>query len=212
MAFDEEKATKFRQFAVDKGYSEQAVDRFLSRKRREPEAPAFEFQPDFDIDARAGSFSGTGDLSTPEGQGKVLASAGPVTQRFGAYNPQVERFSGGVNLGADFGTPQGTKVAVPQGEWVVLEAFGGARAGNRSTNRGYGNSVLVRNRMTGEMLRFSHLSRVGVRPGQLVKGGQVVALSGSTGNSTGPHSSIMFIDSRGRIRDVLKSRYKNQIT
>lgn len=35
--------------------------------------------------------------------------------------------------------------------------------------------------------RFCHLNKILVKPGQTVKAGDVVALSGSTGNSQGPH-------------------------
>lgn len=144
------------------------------------------------------------------GTGEILPGKNRLTQRFGNRNP-IEKFSGGVNRGVDFGVPRGTAVSVPQGDWVVVEAFGGAREGRRNTNSGYGNSVKLKNRKTGETLRFSHLSKVGVRPGQTVSGGQVVATSGNTGNSTGPHLDIEMTDGRGRLVDITKSRYGQTI-
>ena len=54
------------------------------------------------------------------------------------------------------------------------------------------------------MVRYSHLNQVGVKPGQVVKGGQVVGLTGSTGNSSGPHLDWEAYDAQGRLTDPLR--------
>lgn|GEM_PF-3508580 len=51
---------------------------------------------------------------------------------------------------------------------------------------GYGQMILIRHRY-GYMTLYGHLSKVLVKPGQHVKAGQQIAVSGTTGHSTGPH-------------------------
>ena len=153
-------------------------------------------------------------------QKSILGKKVAVTQRFGNRS-SVEKFSGGINYGVDFAAPRGTKVAVPEGRWKVLQAFSGARVegpNNRQggINSGYGNSVFVQNLDTGEKLRFSHL-RVGgvnVKPNTTIQGGTIVGEVGASGNTagrTGVHLDLEAYDSRGRPMDVLRSRYANQL-
>jgi murein DD-endopeptidase MepM/ murein hydrolase activator NlpD len=135
----------------------------------------------------------------------------PVTQPFGNYNPQYEVFSGGVNNGTDFGVTYQTPFHVPEGEWEVIESFAGANPdggfiGNQ-VNNGYGNSVVIKNRKTGETMRYSHLSAVGVEPGELVSGGKTLGLSGNSGNSSGSHLDLEYRDGTGQLADVLNSPY-----
>lgn len=160
------------------------------------------------------------EISNLPRQKSILGKKVAVTQRFGNRS-SVEKFSGGINYGVDFAAPRGTKVAVPQGRWKVLQAFDGATIegpNNRQggINNGYGNSVFVQNLDTGEKLRFSHL-RVGgvnVRPNTTIKGGTIVGEVGASGNTagrTGVHLDLEAYDSRGRPMDVLRSRYANQL-
>lgn len=149
------------------------------------------------------SFSDLSSYQTPASS----STSYRMTQKFGNYNPGVEKHSGGINLGADFATPTGTPLRVPEGRWQVVEAYGGAREGDGEANYGSGNTVALRNMMTGETLKFEHLSSIGVQPGQEIDGGAVVALSGNTGNSTGPHSSIVYVDPQGRYQDIMGTNY-----
>jgi len=145
----------------------------------------------------------------PSGKVEMLGSGAlkgaPLTQKFGNRSG-VEKYSGGVNLGADFGTKPNTKLPVPQGRWQVVQASPGF-------NSGSGNLVKVRNLDTGEILGFEHLGQINVKPGQQLQGGTVVGLSGGgqsgsgRGNSTGPHSSILYINPSGQYGDILKSPY-----
>ncbi|MQT02455.1 M23 family metallopeptidase, partial [Streptomyces jumonjinensis] len=53
-------------------------------------------------------------------------------------------------------------------------------------NGAYGNEVVVQH-SDGKYSQYAHLSSLSVSAGQSVSGGQQIGLSGSTGNSTGPH-------------------------
>lgn len=142
-------------------------------------------------------------------QSQGIVSHRGMSQAFGNKN-SIEVFSDGINNGVDFKTEPGTPVKLPPGNWEVIESFGGAtRQGfvGNGDNNGYGNSVMVRNRLTGEKIRFSHLSKVGVRPGQLVDGGSTIALTGHTGNSSGPHLDVEYRNAGGQLADVMRSSY-----
>lgn len=80
--------------------------------------------------------------------------------------------------GVDVAAPTGTPIVAGEGGIVEFSDYRG----------GLGYSVFMRVECTGHQLRYGHNSRLLVKPGQKVKKGQIIALMGSTGNSTGPHS------------------------
>ena len=55
-----------------------------------------------------------------------------------------------------------------------------------SSRRGYGNIVEL-NHGNGYVTRYAHNSSLTVKVGDIVEKGQVIALMGSSGRSTGPH-------------------------
>ncbi|MFC9282320.1 M23 family metallopeptidase [Streptomyces collinus] len=83
--------------------------------------------------------------------------------------------------GQDFAVPTGTEVLAAHGGTVVKAGPNGAGDGPA-----YGNAIVVKHG-NGTYSQYAHLSRIDVKVGQVVKTGQHIALSGSTGNSTGPH-------------------------
>lgn len=136
----------------------------------------------------------------------------PITQQFGVVNPQTEVFSKGINTGVDIGVPKNTPVSLPNGKWQVVSAFNGAKGGyiGDNENQGYGNSVVVKNVDTGETLRFSHLSQLNI-PSDTLQGGQVIGLSGATGNVTGPHLDVEYHNSKGQLQDFLSTPYAKEV-
>ena len=83
--------------------------------------------------------------------------------------------------GQDFAVPSGTTVVAAHGGTVVKAGGNGAGDGPA-----YGNAIVIKHG-NGTYSQYAHLSQVDVRAGQIVKTGQRIALSGNTGNSTGPH-------------------------
>lgn len=83
--------------------------------------------------------------------------------------------------GQDFVVPTGTAVkAVHKGTVVKAGPWGGG------DGPAYGNAIVIQHD-NGTYTQYAHLSQIQVRVGQQVGAGQQIGLSGSTGNSTGPH-------------------------
>ncbi|QEU87035.1 M23 family metallopeptidase [Streptomyces viridosporus] len=83
--------------------------------------------------------------------------------------------------GQDYAVPTGTPVHATHGGTVVKAGPNGAGDGPA-----YGNAVVI-NHGNGVYSQYAHLSQVNVKVGQIVKTDQKIALSGNTGNSSGPH-------------------------
>ncbi|MCR5249606.1 MAG: M23 family metallopeptidase [Lachnospiraceae bacterium] len=79
---------------------------------------------------------------------------------------------------------QGIDIATPTG--TSIWASSGGTVGYAGWSGGYGYLVTI-NHPDGWQTRYAHLSKIYVSVGQYVNQGQVIAASGSTGNSTGPH-------------------------
>lgn len=95
---------------------------------------------------------------------------------------------------------EGVDIAGKLGEPVLAVAAGVVTyAGKR---HGYGNLVEI-NHGNGFVTRYGHNSAVKVKVGETVSKGQVVALMGSTGRSTGPHVHFE-VWRRGRVVNPIK--------
>lgn len=81
-----------------------------------------------------------------------------------------------MHSGLDISGAHGKEIIAPSDGTVVFAAVEG----------GYGN-VLVIDHGYGVKTRFGHLATIGVKPGEKVKRGQIIAQMGNTGRSTGPH-------------------------
>lgn len=82
------------------------------------------------------------------------------------------KFHEGMDFACDIGTP--------------VYATGDGTVTTAEWHSGYGNHIDI-NHGFGYLTRYAHLSELKVRPGQEVKRGDLIGLSGNTGKSTGPH-------------------------
>ncbi|MEU3747110.1 MULTISPECIES: M23 family metallopeptidase [Streptomyces] len=83
--------------------------------------------------------------------------------------------------GQDFAVPVGTPVKAAGAGTVVKAGPNGGGDGPA-----YGNAIVVKH-ANGKYSQYAHLSKIKVNVGQKVAAGQQIALSGNTGNSSGPH-------------------------
>ena len=87
--------------------------------------------------------------------------------------------SSGYHTGVDFAAPLGTPVRASDGGTVIFTGWQG----------GYGNLVKLSHE-NGIETWYAHNSEITVEVGQELAQGDVIALVGSTGNSTGPHCHL----------------------
>ena len=118
----------------------------------------------------------TAALPTNTATKTTVASSGfawPATGRItSAFGPRWGAFHAGIDLGIR----TGTNIRASTAGTVTFSGSAG----------GYGLLVKI-SHAGGYETRYAHNSRVLVKPGDKVTAGQIIALSGNTGNSTGPH-------------------------
>jgi murein DD-endopeptidase MepM/ murein hydrolase activator NlpD len=83
--------------------------------------------------------------------------------------------------GQDFAVPVGTPVKAAGSGTVVKAGPNGGGDGPA-----YGNAIVIKH-ANGKYSQYAHLSSINVGVGAQVKAGQLIAKSGNTGNSSGPH-------------------------
>ena len=101
----------------------------------------------------------------------------PITQEFGENPGNYAQFSMVAHNGIDFGTPTGTNVYAVLPGVVERATF---------DDGGYGFYIQVKH-ADGITTVYAHLSQIRVQPAVMVKAGQLIGQTGTSGNSTGPH-------------------------
>ncbi|MEP7199324.1 MAG: M23 family metallopeptidase, partial [Chloroflexota bacterium] len=112
-------------------------------------------------------YSGAVPSNVTRGSGSfVWPIGGVLTQQFWTGHRAI-----------DVGARIGSAVTASDSGFVILVA---------NDDYGYGKHIMI-NHGNGFETLYAHLSVILVSPGQTVRKGQVIALSGNTGRSTGPH-------------------------
>ncbi|MEU1078493.1 MULTISPECIES: M23 family metallopeptidase [unclassified Streptomyces] len=147
---------------------------------------------------RAGAPARTGAAASVAAQADALAKAATRAERAAAkkaaawvdpvdaYKLSATFGTGGSmwahkHSGQDFAVPVGTPVKAVHAGTVVKAGPNGGGDGPA-----YGNAVVVRH-ADHTYSQYAHLSRINVRIGQTISTDQRIALSGNTGNTSGPH-------------------------
>jgi murein DD-endopeptidase MepM/ murein hydrolase activator NlpD len=99
----------------------------------------------------------------------IMTSPYGVRVRSGGWMPSLHH---GVDIAAPAGTP--------------IRAMQNGRVEHAGAWGGYGLSVVIRHGRSTRTL-YAHMSRLDVREGDRVRGGQLIGAVGSTGSATGPH-------------------------
>ncbi|TVL90517.1 peptidoglycan DD-metalloendopeptidase family protein [Streptomyces sp. SAJ15] len=116
-------------------------------------------------------------LSAPDGPTSTSGWTLPVKATLGTpYHQAGPMWSSGYHTGIDFAVPVGTPIKAA-GPGTVLSAGPGGP---------YGNQVIIKHG-DGMYSQYAHLSSLKVSKGQKLKGGDLIGLSGATGNVSGPH-------------------------
>ncbi|MGW8767795.1 M23 family metallopeptidase [Streptomyces sp. NPDC055815] len=151
---------------------EQEADEAIAKAKAKAEAKR-------KAEARAKEIRLERERAAREAERRRLASfQAPVAGSYVStgYKTGGSLWSSGSHSGIDFHAAYGTSV-VSVGSGTVVEAgWGGA----------YGNNIVIRMN-DGTYTQYGHLASIGVYVGQTVEPGQQIGISGSTGNSTGPH-------------------------
>jgi len=120
----------------------------------------------------------------------IIPTRGYRTRGFGMKTDPFtgyKRFHGGIDIGNKTGTP-----IYATADGVVKSVTNGRDLGLVITvNHGYGYQTL-----------YGHLSKIEVNKGQKVRRGDLIALMGSTGYSTGPHLHYEVIKNGKRVNPL----------
>lgn len=159
-----------RQFATSSPYASPSTVRDLAVLSTQSISTESIKQPEIPPLAAATNYLPEAEPSVPVFNGYDWPAQGVITSHYGW---RWGRMHSGIDIAGPIGTPI---VAAADGVVITSEWHSG----------GYGNLVEIEH-PDGSITLYAHNSENRVYVGQVVKKGQLIALMGSTGYSTGPH-------------------------
>lgn len=176
-------------------YKKLLAERQKIRDTFEKALEEYEAQLKFILNPKLIPAKGSGVLSWPLDSILVTSSFGDRCLTLNGY------YSCRFHYGTDFRAPTGTKVmAMASG---VVEGTGDTDLSCK--NASFGKWVFIRYN-NGLASTYGHLSVISAKPGQVVKAGDVVGLSGNTGASSAPHLHVSVYASGGVNVDTVPSQ------
>lgn len=127
------------------------------------------------------------DLNLPVADGAITSRVGWRLDPFGSGKLVFHR-------GIDIAVPVGTPVRATRGGRVVFAAVHG----------GHGSTIIIKHD-NGDRTLYGHNASLSVRSGELVEAGTVIARSGNSGRSTGPHVHYEVLPSNRPFIDVAQA-------
>ncbi|MFI0235073.1 M23 family metallopeptidase [Streptomyces sp. NPDC016845] len=159
---------------------QKAADAAAAKAKAEAEARKKAEEAKREAEAKAAKEREAKERAAREAERKRLLNSfvAPISGSYVStgYQASSGLWSSGSHTGIDFHAASGTSVHAVGAGTVVEAGWGGA----------YGNNIVIKMN-DGTYTQYGHLSSIGVSVGQAVTPGQQIALSGATGNVTGPH-------------------------
>lgn len=119
--------------------------------------------------------------------GDIFKGDFPISQYFGQRPEYYAQFGFKGHEGVDWATPQGVDILAPFDGLII-------RDNDDPKSGAYGTHLVVWDKVQKCALWYCHLLSNSVQIGQSVKKGQVIGKTGNTGNTSGPHLHVNFVE------------------
>ena len=183
----------------ESNYQKLIANRKAKRQEVEAEMAQAEAQLKYALDPSQLPGTGTGVIGWPTLKHVITQGFGNTA--FSQSSKGQAVYNGKGHNGIDLAASVGTKIYSAEDGQVT----GTGNTDLTCVGASYGKWVLIKHN-NGLSTLYAHLSLIKVKAGQAVKRGEVIALSGNTGYSTGPHLHFSLYASGGVEISSLKSK------
>jgi FtsZ-binding cell division protein ZapB len=122
--------------------------------------------------------------------GDIFEGNYAVSQYYGNNPSYYSQFGFAGHEGVDWATPTGVKILAPF-DYKIVQDIDDLKSG------AYGNYIVCWDPIQKCAIWFCHLKENYIKNGQTGKRGDLLALSDNSGNSTGPHLHVNFVETNG---------------